>query len=85
MPYDDVAKMLSDGEVATQDPRFRAFVEREISTLNDQLVRVRDQWHNDKISHEIAYKRASNLKQRAKDRIAKRVPMRAGAPMTRNI
>jgi hypothetical protein len=85
MPYDKIADMLSDGEVATSDPRFRAYTERVVNELNMQLERVRDQWHNDKISHDAAFRRAQNLKLRAREKITKRIPQRAGAPMTRNI
>jgi len=85
MPYDKVAKMLSDGEVVTTDPRFKAFVENAVSDLNAQLSRVREQWHDNKISHEVAYRRAETLKKRTADKIVRRIPQRRGAPMTRNV
>ena len=74
MPYDEVAKMLSDGEVTTTDPRFRAFTERVVGELNAQLTRLREQWHDDKISHDVALRRAETLKQRAREKITKRIP-----------
>lgn len=80
-----VAEMLLDGVVVTKDARFKPFVENVVTDLNSQLARVREQWVDGKITDEVAHGRASVLKNRARDKIAKRIPMRRGAPMVNNV